>query len=68
MDPSTPHHFPSPKGNNSSGTYPTLPQPQQEHDGMEFSIAFLLQTFTETQWKWSTTEQEAYDIYYAITK
>ena len=40
----------------------------QEHDGTEFPIAFLLYTFTETQWKWSTTKQEAYGIYYAITK
>ena len=39
----------------------------QEQDGMEFPIAFLSHTFTETQWKWSTTEQEAYGIYYAIT-
>ena len=43
-------------------------QLSQEHNGTEFPIAFLLHTFTETQWKWSTTEQEAYDIYYAITK
>ena len=35
---------------------------------MEFPIAFLLHTFTETQRKWSTTEQKAYGIYYAITK
>ena len=35
---------------------------------MEFPIAFLSHTFTETQWKWSTTEQEAYGVYYAITK
>ena len=35
---------------------------------MEFPVAFLSHTFTETQWKWSTTEQEAYGIYYAITK
>ena len=28
----------------------------------------LSHTFTETQWKWSTTEQEAYGVYYAITK
>ena len=35
---------------------------------MEFPIAFLSHTFTETQQKWSTTEQEAYGIYYAITK
>ena len=43
-------------------------QLSQEHDGMEFPIAFLSQTFTETQRKWSTTELEAYSIYYAITK
>ena len=43
-------------------------QLSQKHDGMEFPIAFLSHTFTETQWKWSTTEQEAYDIYYAISK
>ena len=35
---------------------------------MEFPIAFLLDTFMETQRKWSTTEQEAYGVYYAITK
>ena len=40
----------------------------QEHNGMEFPVAFLSHTFTETQRKWSTTEQEAYGIYYAITK
>ena len=40
----------------------------QEHDGTEFPIAFLSHTFLETQRKWSTTEQEAYVIYYAITK
>ena len=40
----------------------------QEHDGMEFPIAFLSHTFSETQKKWSTTEQEAYGVYYAITK
>ena len=43
-------------------------QLSQEHDDMEFPIAFLSHTFTETQWKWSTTELEAYGIYYAITK
>ena len=31
-------------------------------------VAFLSHTFTDTQWKWSTTEQEAYGIYYAVTK
>ena len=40
----------------------------QKHDGMEFPIAFLSHTFTETQRKWSTTEQEAYGVYYAVTK
>ena len=43
-------------------------QLSQEHDGTEFPIAFLLHTFSETQRKWSTTEQEAYGVYYAITK
>ena len=40
----------------------------QEHDGTEFPIAFLFHTFTESQRKWSTTKQEAYGIYYTITK
>ena len=40
----------------------------QEHDGTEFPIAFLSCTFSETQRKWSMTEQEAYGVYYAITK
>ena len=38
------------------------------HDGTEFPIAFLSHTFSETQWKWSTTELEAFGVYYAITK
>ena len=40
----------------------------QEHNGMEFCIAFLSHIFTETQRKWSTTKQEAYGVYYTITK
>ena len=40
----------------------------QEHDDTEFQIAFLSHTFSETQRKWSTTEQEAYGVYYAVTK
>ena len=40
----------------------------QEHNGAKFSIAFLSHTFTDTQRKWSTLEQEAYRVYYAITK
>ena len=35
---------------------------------MEFPVAFLSHTFTETQRKWSTTEQEVYGVYYTITK
>ena len=33
---------------------------------MEFPIAFLSHTFTETRRKWSTTKQEACGVYYAI--
>ena len=40
----------------------------QEHNDKEFPIAFLSHTFMETQSKWSTTEQEAYGVYYTITK
>ena len=43
-------------------------QLSQEHDGTKFPIAFLSHTFTETQCKWSTTEQEAFGVYYTITK
>ena len=42
-------------------------QLSQEPNGTEFPVAFLSNTFTETQWIWSTTEQEAYGIYYTIT-
>ena len=34
-------------------------QLSQEHDGTEFPLAFLSNTFTETQRKWRTTKQEA---------
>ena len=43
-------------------------QLSQEHDGTEFPIAFLSHIFTDTQWKWSSTEQEAYGVYYTVTK
>ena len=43
-------------------------QLSQEHDGMEFPIAFLSQTFMDTQRKRSTIEQETYGVYYAVTK
>ena len=39
-----------------------------EHDGTEFPIAFLSHTFTDTQRKWSTTEQEANRLYYVVRK
>ena len=43
-------------------------QLSQEHDETKFPVAFLSHTFSETQCKWSTTEQEAFGVYYAITK
>ena len=43
-------------------------QLSQEHDGTEFPVVFLSHTFIETQRKWSTTKQEAYGVYYTITK
>ena len=47
---------------------PVGAQLSQEHNGTEFPVAFLSHTFTETQQIWSTTKQEAYGIYYTITK
>ena len=43
-------------------------QLSQEHDGTKFPIAFISHTFSETQCKWITTKQEAFRVYYAITK
>ena len=43
-------------------------QLSQEHDETEFPIAFLSHAFTDTQWKWSTIEQEAYGVYYTVAK
>ena len=43
-------------------------QLSQEHDGTQFQIAFPSHTFTGSQQKWSTTEQEAYSVYYAVMK
>ena len=43
-------------------------QLSQNHNGTKFPVAFLSHTFSETQWKWSTTKQEAFGVYYAITK
>ena len=43
-------------------------QLSQEHNGTKFPVAFLSHSFSETQHKWSTTKQEAFGVYYAITK
>ena len=43
-------------------------QLSQIHDGTEFLVAFLSHTFTDTQRRWSTPEQEAYGIYFAVKK
>ena len=43
-------------------------QLSQEHNRTEFPMAFLSHTFTDTQRKKSTTEQEAYSVYCAVTK
>ena len=43
-------------------------QLSQIHNETEFLVAFLLHTFTDTQWRWSTPEQEAYGTYFAIKK
>ena len=48
--------------------YASGAQLTQEHDVMEFPITFPSHTFSETYRKWSMTEQEAYGVYYAITK
>ena len=43
-------------------------QLSQIHDRTEFPVAFLLHTFTDTQRRWSTPEQKAYGIYFAVKK
>ena len=43
-------------------------QLSQEDDSTEFPFTFLSHTILKTQRKWSITEQEAYGVYYAITK
>ena len=43
-------------------------QLSQIHNETKFPVAFLLHTFTDTQQRWSTPEQEAYGIYFAIKK
>ena len=43
-------------------------QLSQMHEEAEFPVAFLSHTFTDTQRRWSTPEQEAYGIYFATKK
>ena len=43
-------------------------QLSQMHNEAEFLVAFLSHMFTDTQWRWSTPEQEAYRIYFTIKK
>ena len=40
----------------------------QEYNEQELPVTLLSHTFTDTQWKWSTTKQEACGVYYAVTK
>ena len=47
---------------------PVESQLSQEHNGQELPVAFLSYMFTDTQWKWSTTAQEAYGVYYVVIK
>ena len=43
-------------------------QLSQMHNKAEFPVAFLSHTFTDTQRRWSTPEQEVYGIYFTIKK
>ena len=43
-------------------------QLSQIHDRTKFPVAFLSHTFTDTQRRWSTPEQEAYGIYFTVKK
>ena len=43
-------------------------QLSQLHDGTKLLVAFLSHTFTDTHRRWSTPEQEAYGIYFAVKK
>ena len=52
----------------TANNFLTFTNLRAEHDGTEFPIAFLSHTFSKTQCKWGTTKQEAFGVYYAITK
>ena len=87
MDTGTPSSFYTSEGCHCSGTYFTLPKPQQNLHHIHWCLWWCLQsaalpgtwwnwvsriilshTLSETQHKWSTTQQEAFGVYYAITK
>ena len=65
-------HFPNPNKTyiiyTDSSDDACRAQLSQEHNGTKFPVVFLSHTFTETQCKWTTTEQEAFGVYYAIMK
>ena len=43
-------------------------QLSQMHEEAELPVAFLSHTFTDTQQRWSTPEQEAYGVYFTVKK
>ena len=47
---------------------PVEPNCHRNMMAQNFALTFLSHTFTETQRKWSATKQEAYGVYYAVTK
>ena len=59
-------HYPDPNKKyivyTDASDYACGVQLSQKHDGMEFPIAFLLHTFTETQRKWSTTKSRSMEF------
>ena len=61
-------HYPNPNKTYIDSDDACRAQLSQEHNGTEFPVPFLSHTFTKTQHKWSITEQEAFGVYYAITK
>ena len=63
LDTTKPYIVYTDASNNACGA-----QLSQMHNEAEFPVAFLSHTFTDIQRRWSTPEQEAYGIYFAIKK
>ena len=63
LDTTKPHIVYTNTSDNACGA-----QLSQMHEEAEFLVAFLSHTFTDTQRRWSTPEQEAYSIYFTIKK